>query len=82
MVFVSRIAIDQGHGGPDPGAIGPTGLKESMVTLPVGSLFYNVDQLALLLKTSSNTYLNLGEENTYIAKNGDGVTHLEGQVTM
>lgn len=53
----------------------------TMVALPVGSLFYNVDQLAWLLKTSTTTYLNLGEENTYIAKNGDGVTHLEGQVT-
>lgn len=52
----------------------------TMVALPVGSLFYNVDQLSWLLKTSTTTYLNLGEENTYIAKNGDGVTHLEGQV--
>ena len=53
----------------------------TMVGLPVGSLFYNVDQLSWMLKTSTTTYLNLGEENTYIAKNGDGVTHLEGQVT-
>ena len=53
----------------------------TMVALPVGSLFYNVDQLSWLLKTSTTTYLNLGEENTYIAKNGDGVTHLEGQAT-
>lgn len=53
----------------------------TMVALPVGSLFYNVDQLSWLLKTSTTTYLNLGEENTYIAKNGDGITHLEGQAT-
>ena len=30
------IAIDPGHGGSDPGAIGPTGLKEKEVTLNVG----------------------------------------------
>ncbi len=30
-----RVVIDAGHGGTDPGAIGPTGLKESEVTLDV-----------------------------------------------
>lgn len=29
------IVIDPGHGGSDPGAIGPTGLQEKQVTLPV-----------------------------------------------
>ena len=32
---VLSIAIDAGHGGIDPGAIGPQGLKEKMVTLDV-----------------------------------------------
>lgn len=31
-----RIGIDPGHGGHDPGAIGPTGLEEKKVTLSVG----------------------------------------------
>lgn len=30
-----RIGIDPGHGGRDPGAIGPTGLYEKDVTLPI-----------------------------------------------
>ncbi|MBX3191765.1 MAG: N-acetylmuramoyl-L-alanine amidase [Labilithrix sp.] len=32
---VSRVVIDPGHGGNDPGATGPTGLKEKDVTLAV-----------------------------------------------
>ena len=31
-----KICIDPGHGGPDPGAVGPTGLKEKDVNLAVG----------------------------------------------
>ncbi len=40
------IAIDPGHGGSDPGAIGPTGLKEKDVTLDISL------KLARLLKES------------------------------
>ncbi|MBS2020077.1 MAG: N-acetylmuramoyl-L-alanine amidase [Deltaproteobacteria bacterium] len=32
---VARVAIDPGHGGNDPGASGPTGLKEKEVTLAI-----------------------------------------------
>jgi N-acetylmuramoyl-L-alanine amidase len=32
---VSRVVIDPGHGGNDPGAIGPTGMKEKDVTLAI-----------------------------------------------
>lgn len=32
---VERVVIDPGHGGTDPGALGPTGLKEKDVTLAV-----------------------------------------------
>ncbi len=33
-----RVMLDPGHGGKDPGAIGPTGLKEKDVVLAVGRL--------------------------------------------
>ncbi len=33
---MTKICIDPGHGGADPGAIGPTGLKEKDVNLAVG----------------------------------------------
>lgn len=32
---VTRVAIDPGHGGSDPGAIGPSGLREKDVTLDI-----------------------------------------------
>ncbi len=32
---VRRVMLDPGHGGSDPGAVGPTGLRESEVTLDV-----------------------------------------------
>jgi N-acetylmuramoyl-L-alanine amidase len=35
---VKRVAIDAGHGGSDPGAIGPSGLKEKDVTLAIAHL--------------------------------------------
>ncbi len=36
--IVSRIALDAGHGGSDPGAIGPSGLREKDVTLDIAHL--------------------------------------------
>ena len=33
-----RICVDQGHGGEDPGAIGPTGLAEAAVAYKIGEL--------------------------------------------
>ena len=34
-VFLLKIFIDAGHGGSNPGAVGPNGLKESDVNLDV-----------------------------------------------
>ena len=35
---VKRVALDAGHGGSDPGAIGPSGLREKDVTLDIAHL--------------------------------------------
>ena len=36
------IVLDPGHGGSDPGAIGPTGLQEKQVTLPISEYLKSV----------------------------------------
>jgi len=62
------VIIDPGHGGKDPGAIGPTGLKESEVTL--GIALY----LEKLLK-------NVGIP-TYLTRNKDEFVYLEDRTNF
>ena len=38
MVRIAKIFINPGHGSPDPGAIGPSGLQEKDVVFEVGNL--------------------------------------------
>jgi N-acetylmuramoyl-L-alanine amidase len=62
------VAIDAGHGGKDPGAIGPTGLQEKQVTLAISQ------RLATLLKKdphfipvlirSRDQFIPVGERST------------------
>jgi len=51
----------------------------SAISLPVGAVYFNEDQHGWIIKTSSNTSMNIGEELPVVCKNGDSVTHLEGQ---
>ncbi len=60
---VRRVVIDPGHGGSDPGAIGPTGLTEASVTLDVArraaerlSVSYGVQ---VILTRDDDTYVDL-----------------------
>jgi N-acetylmuramoyl-L-alanine amidase len=55
------VIIDPGHGGSDPGAIGPTGLKESEVTLKVA---LHLEEL--LKKAGIPTYLTR-DKNDFIS---------------
>ncbi|MFQ6066409.1 MAG: N-acetylmuramoyl-L-alanine amidase [bacterium] len=50
---VYKVILDPGHGGEDPGAIGPTGLKEKKVTLAVAL------EVADLLKDEAGIYVYL-----------------------
>lgn len=37
-----RIVVDPGHGGPDPGAVGPAGIQEKVVTLAVAKILAKI----------------------------------------
>jgi len=52
-----KIAIDAGHGGKDPGAVGPSGLKESVVVLEISQVL-----AGLLEKVGISTLLTRAEE--------------------
>ncbi|MFO0644783.1 MAG: N-acetylmuramoyl-L-alanine amidase [Polyangiales bacterium] len=60
---VRRVVIDPGHGGSDPGAIGPTGLTEASVTLDVARRV--ADRLSgtygvqVILTRDDDTYVDL-----------------------
>ena len=56
-----KIAIDAGHGGSDPGAVGPSGLKESVVNLSVAKL------LVALLEVFKVSYLLTRKEEVYVS---------------
>lgn len=43
-VYKKTLVIDPGHGGADPGAIGPTGLQEKAVTLDISKLIVTMLQ--------------------------------------
>jgi N-acetylmuramoyl-L-alanine amidase len=67
---VKTIVIDPGHGGRDPGAIGPSGVKEKDVVLDIGLRLKRMieDNLGLraVMTRSSDVFLPL-EERTAIA---------------
>ena len=68
-----KIVVDPGHGGSDPGAIGPTGLKEKDVVLKVGlkvrDLLKNYGYTVVMTKTTDK-YVSL-QERCDIANNSD-----------
>lgn len=58
------ILLDPGHGGADPGAVGPTGLKESEVNLRVARYLRDLlraDGAEVRMTRERNTGLSLGE---------------------
>ncbi len=71
---IKRVVIDPGHGGKDPGAIGPKGLLEKNVVLAVGKRLarilkekYNME---VILTRDKDVYIPL-EERTAIANSNN-----------
>jgi N-acetylmuramoyl-L-alanine amidase len=67
---IRRIVIDPGHGGHDPGAVGPSGLQEKDVVLAIGLKLHDLfkDELGLdvVMTRSTDVFIPL-EERTAIA---------------
>ena len=57
-----KIYVDPGHGGSDPGAVGPTGLQEKAVNLRVGTVLNNclVEYGAATVRMSRTTDVFVG----------------------
>ncbi len=67
---IRRIVVDPGHGGHDPGAIGPSGIQEKDVVLAIGlrlrELFKEELGLDVVMTRSTDVFIPL-EERTAIA---------------
>ncbi|CAH2031449.1 N-acetylmuramoyl-L-alanine amidase [Trichlorobacter ammonificans] len=67
---IRRIVVDPGHGGHDPGAVGPTGLQEKEVVLSIGlklrELLKEELGLDVVMTRSTDVFIPL-EERTAIA---------------
>jgi len=63
-----KIGIDPGHGGSDPGAVGPTGMTEAEVNLHT-SLFLRdyvqADGAAAYLTRTTDVYVSLSDRSSY-----------------
>jgi len=71
---IDRIVIDPGHGGRDPGAIGPSKLKEKEVTIDIAvrlkSLLKNrLPNVAVLLTRENDMFLGLKERTQFANAN-------------
>lgn len=66
---LKRIVIDAGHGGKDPGAIGPTGVKEKNVVLSVAKktgayIKANFPDVEVIYTRDTDIFLELHERST------------------
>ena len=72
---IDTIVLDPGHGGRDPGALGPEGTREKDVTLQVGlrlkKLLEKELGLRVVLTRETDTFIKL-DERTTLANNAQG----------
>ncbi|MBN1635232.1 MAG: N-acetylmuramoyl-L-alanine amidase [Deltaproteobacteria bacterium] len=68
---VSRIVIDPGHGGKDPGALGPGGIREKNVALAISKALaqrLQQDGFEVFLTRTSDVFLTLEERTAFANK--------------
>lgn len=70
LALFDLIVLDPGHGGKDPGAVGPTGLREKEVVLDItqrlGDLLRSQLGIKVILTRDDDTYISL-QQRTEIA---------------
>ena len=69
---VKTIVLDPGHGGKDPGAVGPSGLKEKDVTLAIARLLKTEltgKGYRVLMTRDSDVYVGLDERTAFANNN-------------
>lgn len=67
------VVIDPGHGGKDPGAVGPTGVKESFVTLDIGHKLRGAlerENIRVEMTRSKDIFVPLHERTKFANKVG------------
>ncbi|HLW60442.1 MAG TPA: N-acetylmuramoyl-L-alanine amidase [bacterium] len=67
------IAVDAGHGGSDPGAIGPTGVKEKDVALAIAQLLHKLvvqQHLDVVMIRDTDTFVPLEDRGQIAARGG------------
>ena len=78
VMNIKTIIIDAGHGGKDPGAIGPTGLKEKVVTLDIASrlkqlITSNMKDIKVIMIRDKDIYVSLQERTMLANKYPDAI---------
>ena len=72
-IFLKTVVIDAGHGGKDPGALGPTGLREKTVTLQIAKMVREILQrhgVRVIMTREHDRFVSL-RERVFIA-NSEG----------
>lgn len=66
------LCIDPGHGGHDPGALGPRGLEEKFVALQVGLMLRELlkDECRVIMTRETDVFLTLSERASFANRNG------------
>ena len=71
------IVLDPGHGGSDPGAIGPTGLQEKQVTLPISEYLKSI-----LEEKGAKVILTRTTDVDVYGPHASGVDELQARVNV
>ena len=72
-----KIAIDPGHGGSDPGAVGPGGDYEKNVTLPIA-----LQLKTMLEKAGATVYMSRVDDRDVCAPNAEDADELQARVDV